>query len=387
MLLSKESELKWTNRIKTYYTNKGYPFTKINDIFNVKVEDLTKGSHALVNVKCDCQNCKNPYLNIIWKDYIRDVKEDGKYYCQKCAIKLFGGENSRKTKLINSISFAQWGIDNLGKDFLEKYWDWEKNTVDPWEISYGYTVNKVWIKCQEKDYHESYDISCSHFVNGKRCSYCGNKKVHPLDSVGKLLEDNGLLHLWSDKNKKSPYEYSYGSGQSVYWKCPEGLHTDYKRDIHCSTARNFRCPECQYSKGEERISKYLINKGFMKISQEDFEQLVDKDKYNKDYFIPQMKFDGLVGIKGGLLSYDFYLPKYINCIEYQGEFHDNDGGNGTKYMKSKFPKQLEHDRRKREYAQNNNIKLLEIWYYDFDKIEEILDSYLINLTNQKEALV
>jgi hypothetical protein len=29
-------------------------------------------------------------------------------------------------------SFAQWGINNLGEDFLEKYWDYEKNVnIDP----------------------------------------------------------------------------------------------------------------------------------------------------------------------------------------------------------------------------------------------------------------
>lgn len=40
--------------------------------------------------------------------------------------------------------------------------------------------------------------------------------------------------------------------------------------------------------------------------------------------------------------------------------------------KKDFEKQLEHDRRKREYAKQHNIKLLEIWYYDMDNIEDIL---------------
>ena len=40
--------------------------------------------------------------------------------------------------------------------------------------------------------------------------------------------------------------------------------------------------------------------------------------------------------------------------------------------KEDFERQLEHDRRKKEYAKQNNINLLEIWYYDIDNIEEIL---------------
>ena len=34
--------------------------------------------------------------------------------------------------------------------------------------------------------------------------------------------------------------------------------------------------------------------------------------------------------------------------------------------------QKEHDKRKRNYAKDNNIKLLEIWYWDFNNIENIL---------------
>ena len=42
-----------------------------------------------------------------------------------------------------------------------------------------------------------------------------------------------------------------------------------------------------------------------------------------------------------------------------------------------FEYQQEHDRRKKEYAQKNNIKFLEIWYWDIDKIEEILNKEFI----------
>lgn len=43
-----------------------------------------------------------------------------------------------------------------------------------------------------------------------------------------------------------------------------------------------------------------------------------------------------------------------------------------------FDKQKEHDKRKKEYARNNNIDLLEIWYWDFDNIEEILNKQILN---------
>ena len=88
-----------------------------------------------------------------------------------------------------------------------------------------------------------------------------------------------------------------------------------------------------------------------------------------------MKYDGLVGLGNGLLSYDFYIPKLNHLIEYQGEMHERFIRGIHKSIKD-FEKQQEHDRRKKEYAQIHNINLLEIWYWDFDRIEKILDTKL-----------
>lgn len=115
------------------------------------------------------------------------------------------------------------------------------------------------------------------------------------------------------------------------------------------------CPICRLSHGEKRILKYLN------------EREID--------YITQHSFDDLLGLGGGLLSYDFYLPKHNMLIEYQGEFH-----NHTDRLRSEdeFQKQQIHDERKRKYAQSHNIELLEIWYYDFDNIEDILTKKIQN---------
>lgn len=51
---------------------------------------------------------------------------------------------------------------------------------------------------------------------------------------------------------------------------------------------------------------------------------------------------------------------------------------GFHKSKKDFEKQLEHDKRKKEYALLNGYNFLEIWYWDFDNIEEILLSSLNN---------
>jgi len=55
--------------------------------------------------------------------------------------------------------------------------------------------------------------------------------------------------------------------------------------------------------------------------------------------------------------------------------HDGNVGKKAQPL-SKLKIQQEHDRRKREYALYNNINLLEIWYWDFNRIEEILQTEL-----------
>lgn len=327
------------------------------ELNNYKPNDILYGTDKKYYFKCPTGMHESELKKISWF-----TSGEGSIKCNKCN------------------SFAQWGINNICEDFLNKYWDYEKNIVDPWNISYCSHKSKVWIKCQEKNYHKSYNIYTDNFVNGKRCPYCHNylDKIHPLDSLGTLYPE--VLSFWSDKNKKSPYEYSSFSSQKVYWKCPEDLHNDYLRRISYSNTSNFRCPECNNSKGEASISKYFLNINFIKILKEEYSILDNIFKLKNKYYIPQKEFDDLIGLGGGKLSYDFYLPQYNLLIEYDGEFHympiTKYKNEPVKYAEARLKKQQEHDRLKDEYAKKNNIKLLRIPYWDFDNIEKILDAYL-----------
>ena len=122
------------------------------------------------------------------------------------------------------------------------------------------------------------------------------------------------------------------------------------------------CPFCRISKGESLINYYLTSHNI------NFER--------------QKRFENLRGVKGGMLSYDFYLPYNNMLIEYQGQFHD-----GTADIQNfdGFICQQEHDKRKREYAKEHNIELLEIWYWDFDNIEQILNDKL-HINNDKKSV-
>ena len=146
----------------------------------------------------------------------------------------FGGNNmSEKCKECGSImrgNKCRYCCDKYENSFayhiqielnepLEKYWDFEKNTLNPYLLSKK-SHKKVWIKCIEKDYHGAYEVSCANFSKGKRCSYCANHKIHPKDSFAQYHIDNTsenfLEKYWSDKNTLNPWELTPNTHKKVW---------------------------------------------------------------------------------------------------------------------------------------------------------------------------
>jgi hypothetical protein len=367
---------------------------------------IGSGSHHTIWIRCQCVSYHEDYP--IAANNFKAGKR-----CSYC----------RRTKIHPYDSFAMWGIHTYGQSFLDDYWDYEKNNtlnIDPWNIAINYS-KKVWIKCQIKEYHDSYLTIANNFTSKNvRCPQCKGYNIHPLDSLGSKFPDS--LLLWSDKNDQSPFDYASRTEQEVYWMCENEIHEDYCRRIDNSVLRNFRCPEChgKFKHTQEQfetIIKELVGNEYVAIGEYiniqsnvlfihnipecgyEFPMRPGNfiygnqrcpacseskgEKRIRDWLInrninyePQMKYDNLLGVGGNKLSYDFNLPNQNILIEYQGEQHDHYVEYFHKSIED-FNKQLEHDNRKRQYAIENEIKLLEIWYWDYDNIEMILEKELI----------
>jgi hypothetical protein len=181
------------------------------------------------------------------------------------------------------------------------------------------------------------------------------------------------LEVFMKVLKKDQYKHYLELAQK-YDKKLLGLHRlDEKRDkywlVECNLcftrsslrSRNFdSCSGCKTSKGEKRIARYLRDK--------------------KIVFGTQKTFKGLRYINP--LKLDFYVPFLKTAIEFQGEQHTNIGyyirmgvSNPEKALRDC---QL-RDQAKREWCKKNGIRLIEIHYYQFRKIEAILDKLLFGL--------
>jgi len=312
------------------------------------ISDEYKGNDIKMKWQCLKENCGEVFENN-WNDIVNN---------QGCAVCA-----GRQVGLSNCLA--------IKNPELASEWHPTKNDdLTPYDITCG-SNQYVWWKCSKNPKHEWYADINSRNKNG--CPYC--RGLYASEDYNLLIINPKLCEEWDyEKNKKNPENYTPGSNDHVYWICNECKHK-WKAQINSRNGSGNGCPECRKSKGEKEIDKVLIENNWIKISQKDFDNLIDNDKYSKLYFIPQKEFEGLVGVGRKNLSYDFYIPKLNLLIEYQGEQHEKfiKGIHGNK---KKFLRQLEHDRRKKEYAKINNINFIEIWYYDFDRIEEILYNYI-----------
>ena len=283
MLISKEVEVTLVGANAKYYEDKGYKIPKRknkygklkiieNTKIKVKVEDLPKNSNVKIQVKCDGNDCENPYLKPMkWQAYKKYVHKNGKYYCNKCGINLIAKENMKKTKLKHGQSFYDWCCENLNKEEADKIisrWDTEKNKCSPKNINHGSEgINRkgYYFKCLNHPEHGSELKSIASFIRGHKgsiiCKKCNSIGQYIIDTYGK----DGLNIYWDyDKNNKldlDPWKISKGSNKKVYIFCQEHkYHGSYK--VICSHfVHGNKCPRCHGRSicKKDSLGQYIID--------------------------------------------------------------------------------------------------------------------------------
>jgi hypothetical protein len=110
------------------------------------------------------------------------------------------------------------------------------------------------------------------------------------------------------------------------------------------------CPHCLRSLGEEKVAAFL-------------------DAHNIEYKT-QYKFNNDILFCGNrFFKADFYLPNHNIVIEYNGQQHYKDV---IIFSERTLEEQKERDFALRQYCKEHKITLIEIPYWDYDNIDEIL---------------
>ena len=188
---------------------------------------------------------------------------------------------------------------------------------------------RIGVYCKKHDL--TWSATISNLLSGEGCRLCA-KEAHN-EAITKTKED---------------FLNDYENGDSrIKVICKE---CGFERNI---IAKSFLgsagiCPVCDESEGEFLVRKFLIEN---KINFFQHYTNFEDCKYKNN------------------LEFDFYLPELNITIEFQGEQHYID--NGWK-SGEEFKTQQIRDQIKREYCKVNDIKEVEIPFWEKDNIESLL---------------
>ena len=220
--------------------------------------------------------------------------------------------------------------------------DWFiKRASDKWGDKYDYSLVE-YIHCKSK-------VKIIHKETGKM--YIQTPASHLIHSPEKILLKKTTQQFIDDSNIIHDYKYTYLNTKyitnliKVIITCP--IHGDFNQRA-LAHLQGSGCPNCNESKGEKEISKFL-------------------DKYEILYY-RQHKFSDCKNIFS--LPFDFYIPSLRICIEFDGKQHYEPmsffGGVES------FNKLKTNDKIKNDYCEENYINLIRIKYDQIDNIYQIL---------------
>lgn len=321
-------EVLWNGRTKKWYEDKGYEFTKLQDKFWVDVNDLPHSSGQRVTVICDY--CGKEYTTR-YCCYQKGIEANQKNACSHCAcakrhdITFEEDRNIHFDKLKNILSENGYSLIT---------------TIDE------YTSVKMTVKYICPKHGEQTGL-LDNIVHGHFCNACGNEASSLKQS---LLPDQVETYINSVNGNtllnKDEYINARVINLKILCRCGNIFVTSYN-NYACGSKNKNRCDICtkNISAGEYRISNFL-----------------DENYIN---YIAEYRFMDCRDIKP--LPFDFYLPEYNCCIEFDGEQHFR-----AAFGQEAFESTQIHDKIKNEYCSNNCIKLIRIPYTEINNIESIL---------------
>lgn len=146
------------------------------------------------------------------------------------------------------------GYNDIGTTNPEliKEWDFERNTISPYETNPG-SDKKVWWTCSKCGY-SWYSIISLRTKMGCGCPKCGAERS-TIGRLRKLASDNWIFDKYPELEKEWDYEknnkldislIAAGSNQFAWWKCERG-HS-FRTRICSRTLKGVGCPYCHNQK-------------------------------------------------------------------------------------------------------------------------------------------
>lgn len=294
----------------------------------------------------------------VWGD--RYTYEKSVYTTNKAKIivtcRIHGDFHTNAYDFLKGHGCPDCGIDAIKQkrrmsqdDFITQCKAVHGDIYDYSQTLYKGKRKKVTIICRK---HGPFEQWPENHASGQGCPVCKFEKASVRNTKGKeqFIKDARKVH--GDRYDYSQVVY-INNKTNVTVICPEHGPFEVMPQDHIQKKNG--CPKCQTSKGETAIHVWLDAHGI-------------KHDWHKPIRTPMA-----IGKRKKFIP-DFYIESANLMIEYNGEqhYHAKEEWGGEK----QFQWQQARDAALREYCQQNEIRLLEIPYTDFDRIEEILEQEL-----------
>lgn len=151
-IISKTTKVKVGCKTFKHYKELGYQFKHIGDEIEVKVQDLTHGSDAEIEILCDM--CQKNKMIVKYNTYNQAIKQSGSYVCKTCSRekaaqtsqKKYGVRNTTQLESVREkmkqTSLKRYGVDNYTKtsEYKEKY---KQTCLDKYGTEYSSQCQEV----------------------------------------------------------------------------------------------------------------------------------------------------------------------------------------------------------------------------------------------------
>lgn len=296
-----------------------------------------------------------------WTVLCRDFDRSGEYYLCKCkcgSVKSISARNliSGISKRCRSCSNHQRWIDKVSVLINTRIGEWLVLGIDETCLG-GHNGGRLICRCS---CGRIQSVSYADLKRGqsRRCKECANECVVAFhhnrrkDLIGEVFGHWHVLQL-----DDTVVRNARGNPVLRYWcQCDLCGEIRLVNSTALTGGHSTRCYKCSAGRSRmEELVETLFNEIGARVES-------------------QVSFDDLIGLNGGLLSYDFGVyddrDTLLCLVECQGRQHYEPVG--LFGGEEKFRVQQVHDDLKRAYAKSMHVPLLEIPYvYDtYEKLKE-----------------
>jgi very-short-patch-repair endonuclease len=344
MIIDEKFKIKVSKKNIEHFKNKGYTKIKLKDIIVINSDELNKGSHLEVKVKCDiCSKVKK----LSYQKYIKNISNGDYYACSsKCA--------QRKVK---KTSIAKFGTE------------YYTQTDD-----YKTKIEKSNLKKYGTKHHIQSDIIKTKIKKSNLEKY-GTENVFGNDLIKEKIKKTNLEKYGAENPSYSKeIKMKIGNKNKDNWKykilkqleIKEHKLIDYKNstyNLYCKHGHNFKIHRSLLNNRFQLNTEICTICNKLNSSKSGYEnQLQDfiKENYSNNILINSRKIIPP-------LELDIYLPDLKLAFEFNGLYWHNEEHKPNDYHLNKT-----------EECEKQGIQLIHIWEDNWIYKQDIVKSMILN---------